>query len=92
MHRHGLLVTAVATVTVPGLLAVLAVRHDGAVAGTVSVAAAVGAVLTGPFPMAPATARASVRNDVAGMQRASGSPVTVFSRVTAGQQDRKSVV
>ena len=89
MHRHGLLLTAVATVTVPGLLAILAVRgHQNAAADTVGVAAAAvgAAALTGPFPTAPATARASVRNDVAAVQQESGTPVTVFSRVTAGQQ------
>ena len=89
MHRHGLLLTAVATVTVPGLLAVLAVRgHENVAAGTMGVAAAAvgAAALTGPFPVAPATARASVRNDVAAMQHESGTPVTVLSRVTAGQQ------
>ncbi len=36
--------------------------------------------------MAPATARATVRNNVAAVQRASGAPVTVLSRVTVGQQ------
>ncbi|WP_222849376.1 sigma-E factor regulatory protein RseB domain-containing protein [Trebonia kvetii] len=89
MHRHGLLLTAVATVTVPGLLAILAVRgHENVAADTVGVAAgAVGAAaLTGPFPMAPATARAPVRNNVAAVQHESGTPVTVLSRVTAGQQ------
>jgi sigma-E factor negative regulatory protein RseB len=89
MHRHGLLLTAVATVTVPGLLAILAVRgHENVAAGTMGVAvAAVGAAaLTGPFPVAPATARASVRNNVAAVQHESGSRVTVLSRVTAGQQ------
>jgi sigma-E factor negative regulatory protein RseB len=89
MRRHGLLLTAVATVTVPGLLAMLAVRgHEKVAADTMGVAvAAVGAAaLTGPFPVAPATARASVRNDVAAVQHESGSRVTVLSRVTAGQQ------
>jgi sigma-E factor negative regulatory protein RseB len=89
MHRHGLLLTAVATVTVPGLLAALAVRgHESVATDAMGAAtAAVGAAaLTGPFPMAPATARASVRNDVATVQRESGMPVTVLSRVTADQQ------
>jgi sigma-E factor negative regulatory protein RseB len=89
MHRHGLLLTAVVTVTVPGLLAVFAVRgQENVAADTVGVAAvAVGAAaLTGPFPMAPTTARASVRNDVAAVQHESGTPVTVLNRVTAGQQ------
>ena len=86
--RHGLLLTAVATVTVPGLLAMLAVvGHEHVAAETgVSAAALDGAPLSGPFPVAPATARAIVRDNVAGVQGASGAPVTVLSRVTAGQQ------
>jgi sigma-E factor negative regulatory protein RseB len=91
MHRHGLLLTAVATVTVPGLLAILAVRgHDNVAADTVGVAAAAvgAATLTGPFPMAPATARPSVRNNIAAPRRESGMPVTALSRTTADQQAR----
>jgi sigma-E factor negative regulatory protein RseB len=86
--RHGLLLTAVATVTVPGLLAILAVvGHEHVAAETgVSAAALDGAPLSGPFPVAPATARAMVRDNVAGVQGASGTPVTVLSRVTVGQQ------
>jgi sigma-E factor negative regulatory protein RseB len=86
--RHGLLLTAVATVTVPGLLAMLAVvGHEHVAAETgVSAAALDGAPLSGPFPVAPATARAMVRDNVAGVQGASGTPVTVLSRVTVGQQ------
>lgn len=88
MIRHGLLLTAVATVAVPGLLAGLAVvghDHVAAEAGA-SAAALDGAPLSGPFPVAPATAHAAVRNNVAGVQGAAGTPVTVLSRVTAGQQ------
>jgi sigma-E factor negative regulatory protein RseB len=86
--RHGLLLTAVATVTVPGLLAMMAVvghEHVAVEAGA-GAAALDGAPLSGPFPLAPATARAMVRNNVAGEQLASGTPVTVLSRVTIGQQ------
>lgn len=86
--RHGLLMTAVVTVTVPGVLAMLAVvghEHVAAEAGVTS-AALEGTPLSGPFPMAPATARAGVRNNVAAVQRAAGTPVTVFSRVTERQQ------
>jgi hypothetical protein len=85
--RHSLLLTAVATVTVPGLLAVFGViGHDqGAGPGDI-VAALDSAALSGPFPVAPATARAAVRDNVAGVQRASGAPVTILSRVTAGEQ------
>jgi sigma-E factor negative regulatory protein RseB len=86
--RHGLLLTAVATVTVPGLLAMLAVvGHEHVAAETgVSAAALDGAPPSGPFPVAPAAARAIVRDNVAGVQGASGAPVTVLSRVTVGQQ------
>jgi sigma-E factor negative regulatory protein RseB len=86
--RHGLLMTAVATVTVPGVLAMLAVvghEHVAAEAGVTS-AALEGTPLSGPFPMAPATARAGVRNNVAQVQRAAGTPVTVLNRVTESQQ------
>ncbi len=89
MTRHGLLLTAVATVTVPGMLAMLAVvgHEHVAVATKASNAAAVSSSqLSGPFPVAPTTAKAAVRNDVAAAQRASGTPVTVLSRVTIAQQ------
>jgi sigma-E factor negative regulatory protein RseB len=85
--RHSLLLTAVATVTVPGLLAVFGViGHDqGAGPGDLAVALD-SAALSGPFPVAPATARTAVRDNVASVQRASGTPVTILSRVTASQQ------
>jgi sigma-E factor negative regulatory protein RseB len=86
--RHGLLMTAVATVTVPGLLAMLAVvghEHVAAEAG-VATAALDGPPLSGPFPVAPATARAALRNNVAAVQRAAGATVTVLNRVTVSQQ------
>lgn len=89
MTRHGLLLTAVATVTVPGVLAMLAVVGHEHVVAEVGVAAPValdGAPLSGPFPVANATARAMVRNSVAAAQWAAGAPVTVLSRVTVGQQ------
>ena len=53
--RHGLLLTAVATVTVPGLLAMLAVvghEHVAAEAGVSAPAALDGTPLSGPFPVA----------------------------------------
>jgi sigma-E factor negative regulatory protein RseB len=86
--RHGLLMTAVATVTVPGLLAMLAVLGHEHVAAEADVTATAldGTPLSGPFPVAPVTARAAVRNNVAAVQRASGTPVTVLSKVTVGQQ------
>ena len=89
MKRHlGLLVSAVVTVTIPGLLAVLAVLgHEHAVAGAQATSGtAVGESAVGPLPMAPASTNLPVRNSVAGVQRTSGSPVTVFSNVAAGQQ------
>jgi sigma-E factor negative regulatory protein RseB len=85
--RHSLLLTAVATVTVPGLLAVFGVIGHDQGAGQGDIAAALdSAALSGPFPVAPATARAAVRNNVAAVQRASGAPLTILSRVTASQQ------
>jgi sigma-E factor negative regulatory protein RseB len=85
--RHGLLLTAVVTVTLPGLLAVLAVIGHGHVEPEADVAAALeSAPLTGPFPVAPASARTAVRDSVAAVQGASGTPVTVLSRVTMGEQ------
>jgi negative regulator of sigma E activity len=86
--RNGLLITAVATVTVPGLLAILAVvghEHVAAEAG-VSAASLDGTPLSGPFPVAPATARAGMRNNVAAVQRADGGPVTVLNQVTVSQK------
>jgi sigma-E factor negative regulatory protein RseB len=88
-RRLGLLVSAVVTVTIPGALAVLAVLgHEHALAGTeaVSATALADESAVGPLPVAPASTNQAVRNSVAGVQRTSGSPVTVFSDVAAGQQ------
>jgi negative regulator of sigma E activity len=86
--RHGLLLTAVVTVTVPGLLAMLAVvgHEHVAVETGVNAAALDGAPLSGPSPVAPAAERAMLRDDAAEVQRVSGTPVTVLSRVTVSQQ------
>jgi hypothetical protein len=86
--RHGLLLTAVITVTVPGLLTVLAVLGHGHVAPVADVTGATldSVPLTGPFPVAPASARTGVRDSVAAVQGASGAPVTVLSHVTIAQQ------
>ena len=88
MTRHGLLLTAVATVTVPGLLAMLAVVGHERVTAERGVAAASlnGTPLSGPFPVAPATARAALRDNVAAVQDAAGVPVPVLNRVTVSQQ------
>jgi len=88
-RRLGLLVSAVVTVTIPGVLAVFAiVGHEHAVTGTepVSATALADEAAVGPLPMAPAGTNLPVRNSVAGVQRTSGSPVTVFSDVAASQQ------
>jgi sigma-E factor negative regulatory protein RseB len=90
VRRHlGLLVSAVVTVTIPGVLAVLAILgHEHAVAGTdtTSSTAVANESVVGPLPVAPASTHLSVRNSVAAVQRTSGSPVTVFSDVAASQQ------
>jgi sigma-E factor negative regulatory protein RseB len=88
-RRLGLLVSAVVTVTIPGVLAVLAILgHEHAAAGTeaVSATALADESAVGPLPLAPASTNLPVRNSVAGVQRTSGSPVTVFSDVAASQQ------
>jgi sigma-E factor negative regulatory protein RseB len=85
----GLLVSAVVTVTIPGVLAVLAILgHEHALAGTeaVSATALADESAVGPLPVAPASTNLAVRNSMAGVQRTSGSPVTVFSDVAASQQ------
>jgi sigma-E factor negative regulatory protein RseB len=86
--RPGLLLTAVATVTVPGLLAMLAVAgHEHVAAGAnVKVVALDGAPLSQPLPLTPASERAAVRADVAGGQRVPGAPAPVLSGMTAGQR------
>jgi sigma-E factor negative regulatory protein RseB len=86
--RRGLLLAAVATVTVPGLLTMMAVLgHEHVPPEAGSAAATVdGVPLAGPLPAAPASARAAVSDSVAAVQGASGTPVTVFSHVTPSQQ------
>jgi sigma-E factor negative regulatory protein RseB len=86
--RHGLLLTAVATVTVPGLLAILAVvGHEHVAAETGTSAAALDEVpLSGPVSAARPSASAGVPDAAASAQRASGPPVSVLYRVTASQQ------
>lgn len=92
--RSGMLLTAAATVAVPGLLAVLGVVGHGQVSAHAEIGVQAGAAgamlgaatLSGPFPVAPATARVGVRNDIAAVQKSSGQPVTVLSRMTARQQ------
>ena len=80
--RPGLLMTAVATVTVPGLLAMVGVIGHDHVAGQAPRRRGATAP-SGPFPVAPSP-RAPLR-DNGGLQRRQ-APVTVLSRVTVGQQ------
>jgi hypothetical protein len=84
--RYGLLLTAVATVTLPGLLAMTAVlAHEHVAADEGFTAGLSGAPLSVTIPVAATTTPAAVRDDVAGVEQASGVPVTVFS-VATGQQ------
>jgi sigma-E factor negative regulatory protein RseB len=87
--RHGLLLTAVATVTVPGLLAMLAVvghEHVEADAGAAAVALE-GAPLSAQLPVALTTVPAAGHEDVAGVQSApSSTAMPALSGVSTGQQ------
>lgn len=87
--RHGLLLTAVATVTVPGLLTILAVlghEHVPAGAGVTAVSLD-GTPLSGSASVAAANERLPERDDVTGVQPASvGASETMLSNVTTGQQ------
>ena len=88
-RRLGLLVSAVVTVSIPGVLAVLAiVGHEHGIVGTdaMSAAAVADESAVGPLPVAPASTVPSVRNAVATVQRTSGGPVTVYSDAAATQQ------
>ena len=88
MTRPGLLLTAVATVTLPGLLAVMGVLghgHVAAEAGTTAVALD-GAPLSESSPVAPATAPATAYGDVATLRSSPGMPDTPLSSVTIGQR------
>lgn len=90
--RPGLLVSAALTVTIPGVLVVLAILgHDHAVAGADAMAVtSLGEGSTVGSPPTAPTARtgtdAPVRNSVAAVQWASGAPVTVLSDAAANQQ------
>ena len=87
--RLGLLVSAAVTVTIPGVLAVLAILgHEHAVAGAdaMTVTALSEDSTLGPLPTAPTRTDTAVRNSVAEVQRTSGEPVTVLSDVAANQQ------
>ena len=94
--RHGLLMAAVTSVTIPGLLAVLAVHsHDNASVAAetgVAMAAAAATALSGPLPVAPAGARSSVRDNVAEAEEADGSPLTVLSTTGTEQAQGMSML
>lgn len=80
MTRHGLLLTAVATVTIPGLLAVMAVigHEHAATEGGATAVALDGAPLSGPSPRASAAAPATAHQGVAGTRVASGPGSTAL--------------
>ena len=83
-RRLALLVSAVVTVTIPGVLAVLAIlghEHAVSAADASSATSLADESAVGPLPVAPAGTNLAVRDSVAGVQRTSGSPVTVFSEV-----------
>jgi sigma-E factor negative regulatory protein RseB len=88
--RPGLLVSAALTVTIPGVLAVLAILgHEHAIAGTDAMAVTAlsdDSTTVGPLPTAPTGTNAAVRDSVAQVQRTSGAPITVLSDVAASQQ------
>jgi sigma-E factor negative regulatory protein RseB len=87
--RPGLLLSAALTVTIPGVLAVLAILgHEHAMAGADAMTpTALSADTTvGPLPTAPTGTDAAVRNSVSDVQRTSGAPITVLSDVAASQQ------
>lgn len=89
IHRPWLLLSAAMTVTVPGVLAILAILgHDHGAAETVNLAAAsVGdSSVSSPPPVAPAETSTPVRNAVAAVQHTSGAPVTVDEASLAGEQ------
>jgi len=86
--RPGLLLSAALTVTVPGVLAALAVvGHDHAIGDALDrPAAGQSAALSGPFPVASAKTHTAVRSAVAWVQRVTGTPVTVLSGLTSSQE------
>ena len=86
--RHGLLMTAVATVTVPACSpwpessrTITSPRPGAVVLGGVRRHRCPGRSLS-----RRRSARAPLRDNLAALQQAAGAPVTVLSRVTVGQQ------
>ena len=88
MTRHSMLLTAVATVTLPCLVAVAGVVGYGHRAAGVAPgdAAAAGSPLTGPSLATPATSSAAVRDNVATVRSIAGVPVIVFTKMAARQR------
>lgn len=85
-----LLLSAAVTVTVPGVLAILAILgHEHIADESASLASSssfVDSSLSGPVPEAPAKTDTPVRNALAAVQRMSGEPVTVDGTLTAAEQ------
>jgi sigma-E factor negative regulatory protein RseB len=89
IHRPWLLLSAAMTVTVPGVLAILAILgHEHVAADTANLAAvSLGDTsMSSPPPVAPAETSTPLRNAVAAVQHMSGVPVTVDGTLLAGEQ------
>jgi hypothetical protein len=86
VRRYGLLLTAVATVTLPSLLAMAAVLAHAHVAAEAGFSAALDGAPPSAVPAAATTVPGAVRDDAAGAERGSGTAVTVFSGAAAGRQ------
>ena len=87
--RPGLLLSAALTVTIPGVLAVLAIlghEHASAGADLLTPTALSADTTVGPLPTAPTGTDTAVRNSVSDVQRTSGAPITVLSDVAASQE------
>lgn len=84
-----LMLSAAVTVTVPGVLAILAVlgqEHTAGEAVGIAAASLSDSSLSGPVPVAPARTKTAVRNAVAAVQRMSGVPVTVDGTKTSAEE------
>lgn len=89
IHRPWLLFSAAMTVTIPGVLAILAILgHDHVAAETVNLAAASlgDTSVSSPPPEASAKTSTPVRNAIAAVQHTSGAPVTVDGAARPGEQ------
>ena len=97
LRRPGLLLTVAVTITLPGVLAVLAVLgHEHAAMDARAEAVSLGGnappaslpaeSLSAAVPTAPAAGPAAVRDAAAGMAKVSGSRVAIFGDALSGQQ------